>query len=129
MKRLTPILAGVALAVVTAGVALRLSPNAALELLAVILAAAGAVYVGAALASGEARLVRLETAVFAFVFALALVGLWASATVLALGYLVHGLWDLVHHPRRAGAPAGAWYPPFCLVYDVLVGAFIFVRYA
>ncbi len=51
--------------------------------------------------------------------------LWAdSPLLLAAGYAAHGLWDLVHHPRGVTTPVRSWYPPFCVVFDVVLAVFI-----
>jgi hypothetical protein len=51
--------------------------------------------------------------------------LWAdSPLVLAAGYVAHAAWDAVHHPRALSTTVRRWYPPFCMVFDVAVAAFI-----
>lgn len=51
-------------------------------------------------------------------------GVWRSPWWLALGWVVHGSWDLLLHvpPGHAGVPA--WYPPACFAFDLAVGAWI-----
>jgi hypothetical protein len=66
----------------------------------------------------------METTTALVFFALALLGLWFSTRFLAIGYLLHGLWDLFHHPHRAGASAGPVFPPLCLAFDLVVGAYV-----
>lgn len=124
MRKLVPVLVGSLLALATAVAVTLLGKPRGPELLAAVLVAAAAVYPGAALAHGRRRVLLLETLLMIAFAACAILGLWYSYTLLALGYLAHGAWDLLHHPHRAGAPAGRWFPPLCLVYDLLVGAFI-----
>lgn len=127
MKRWTPGVTGLALAAITYGVVDRLlTGRQGSELLAAILVAAGAIYVGAALAQGGRRLVRLESLVGIGFVAYALLTLWYSPKLLGAGYIAHGFWDLLHHPYRVGARAGKWFPPFCLAYDVAIGLSILI---
>ena len=129
MRRWAPGLTGVALAAVTYVLVDRfLGYRQGLELLAAILVAAGVVYIGAALAHGGRRVLRLETIVGVGFAVWALLTLWYAPRLMGVGYIAHGFWDLLHHPHRVGARAGKWFPPFCLVYDVLVGLLILTRY-
>lgn len=60
--------------------------------------------------------------VFLFIGAVAL---WADSTLLlTAAYAAHAGWDLVHHPRAVSMPVRNWYPPFCVVYDIVCAAFI-----
>ncbi len=128
MKSRNALLIGSALAGVTLLLLSALPSQHGIALLAVILAAAAAVYAGSALAEAQKGVLQLETSVFIIVASTAVLGLWYSPLFLAVGYIGHGVWDALHHPHRIGAPAGAWFPPFCMVYDLIVGAFILVKY-
>ena len=116
-------LAGAFLAGCTVSLIMDLPRAKAIVLLAIVLGALAAVYVGAALATGRTpqRLVE-GLAAGAFV-ALATLGVWRSPLFLVVGYLAHGLWDLAHHQQGIPTRVTAWWPPFCLVYDwVMAGA-------
>jgi hypothetical protein len=52
----------------------------------------------------------------------------ASSVILALGYLGHGLWDLIHHRRAVDTVMPWWYVPFCVGYDFVVAIYVFVRF-
>ena len=52
----------------------------------------------------------------AFIGAAAAAYLYAPLAIPSL-YVLHGLWDMAHHPTSMPMPG--WYVPFCLVYDVL----------
>lgn len=121
-----PVVVGFALAAITVAAGSVAPRGLTVTVLGVILAGAAAVYPGAALHQGDARTMRIETAMWAVVAVTAVLGLWHDAGWLALGYLIHGLWDGLHHPRRVGAGAGRWFPPFCLVYDVVVAGYIWI---
>ena len=100
----------------------------AVEFLAAFLALTACVYFGSALSTGQAGTLVLETVVGLAVFAMALAGLWLSTGWVAAGYFVHGGWDVLHHPHRIGAKVIEWFPPVCLVFDWIVGAFILFRF-
>jgi hypothetical protein len=115
-------------AAVTAPVTL-FGRDRALDLLAIQLAAIGAIYAGFALV--DVRLsVQVTEIVGALVFfAVSAVGLWFSPLVLALAYLAHGAWDTVHHLGAVSTAIPRWYPSFCLGYDWLVAAYIWNRFS
>jgi len=107
--------------------ALIVSDRALLQFFAVQLGFIGGVYFGFAVAEGEAWGLLLEFNVAGAFLLLGAVALWAdSPTLLAAGYLAHGLWDLAHHPRAVRTPVQPWYPPFCVVFDLVVAAFVLV---
>lgn len=100
----------------------------ALDLLSAVLVAASAVYIGAALAGDDRSTLALElTAGIAFM-AVALLGRWYAAAVLAWGYLAHGAWDVLHHRGIAGAHTGRVFPVLCWVYDWAIAVVILVRF-
>ena len=123
-----PALVGAALALFTAGVVFALPDGSALAFLAILLAVIAGVYIGIGLMVSDRFLVTLETVVGVFFGFLALTGLLLSPAILALGYFLHGLWDLAHHPRYLRSPGPWWYKPLCLTYDWLVGVLIIIRF-
>ena len=54
----------------------------------------------------------------------ALVSVRQSAIVVGALWLLHGLYDLVHGRLIANAGVPVWYPVFCCVVDVVVGAYV-----
>lgn len=128
MRVWKPALLGLLLALATAVAVALLGRPRGPELLAAVLAAAAAVYPGAALAHGRRGTLLMETVAMIAFAAVALLGLWHSLTLLAFGYFGHAGWDLLHHPRRIGAEAGSAFPPFCLVYDIAIGLLILAIY-
>jgi hypothetical protein len=44
-----------------------------------------------------------------------------STALLGAGFLAHGGWDWLHHNDRGPTHVRAWYPPFCVVADVVIG--------
>ena len=117
---------GLILALVTLVALQALPRNKSLDVLAMILVAAAAVYVGSALVSGDTMTLAIEVGLAAVFFVVALLGRWYLLPVLAGGYVAHGLWDLAKHRFRLGADAGAKYPLACWVYDWIVAAVILI---
>lgn len=93
----------------------------------VSLAVIGAIYMGFAFADGRLSIMIIElTAATAFVV-LALFGLWIAPLFIAVGLVLHGLWDIAHRPRGITTRLPTWYPPFCAAYDfVFAGVFLFL---
>ncbi len=126
--RTLPLFAAVVLAIPTMGIDLVLPDQQARALLTVLLAAIAGIYVGFALMDGRPHIVVLEASIALAFVLLATLGAQASLLVLAMGYIGHGVWDLVHHPNYVPTRLVAWYPPFCALYDWLIAAFILVRF-
>ena len=120
--------AGLAL-VMVAPIWLFLSKEAGFDSLAVQLGFVGGVYFGFSVAQGSVSELLIEFfQAGAFMFAAVLALGTDSPGVLAGGYLAHGVWDALHHPRAVTTPVRGWYPPFCAVFDVVVAAFVLVRF-
>ena len=47
---------------------------------------------------------------------------------LGVGLVLHGIWDIAHHPNAINTKVPAWYPPLCAVYDFLLAG-VFFAYA
>jgi hypothetical protein len=93
---------------------------------AVLLAIIAGAYIGFAANDGRHSANIIEFLVSIGFGILAIVGLALSPLLIAGGYVAHGIWDLLHHHHGPHADTPAWYIPFCVVYDVIVGAFLFV---
>ena len=116
---------GLALSVLMLTPLLFLSKLAGMQFLAVQVAFIGAVYFGFAVADGRLTPLLVEFAVAGVFLFGAAVALWAdSPVVLACAYAAHAAWDLTHHPRAVAMPVRSWYPPFCVVYDLVCAAFV-----
>ena len=96
-------------------------PQPARQAIALFLAFTACVYAGAMLAERPPALViALELVISAVVFTLAAVGLRASTSALAAGYVLHGFWDLLHRPSAVPTRVAAWFPPLCAGFDFVV---------
>jgi len=116
---------GVAFALAAVGVSWLLGPTRGRGLLAVLLAAAAAVYVGATLGDQPGS-AGLATAALVGFGALAIWGL-ERADVLAFGWLAHGVWDLLHVMGGLVSGVPFWYEVACLVADPLIAGFLFYQ--
>jgi hypothetical protein len=96
----------------------------ALNGLALFLALTACVYPGALLAQKARPWVAVaETGVGATVFVCAWIGVAHDPLWIAIGYLVHGVWDWTHHVNRVPMRVAAWFPPLCAAFDVVVAAY------
>jgi hypothetical protein len=103
-------------------------PQPARQIIALVLAFTACTYAGALLAqeASPPASVVAELLVAAVVLALAVVGLRASTTSLAAGYLLHGVWDLLHHPRGVPTRVVRWFPPACAAFDFVVAVALLI---
>jgi hypothetical protein len=102
-------------------------PQPARQLIALFLALTAGVYCGALLAqSVPSHFVALELAITGAVFACAVVGLRASTPYLAAGYVLHGAWDLLHHPNAVPTRVSRWFPPMCAAFDFVVAVALLI---
>jgi hypothetical protein len=62
------------------------------------------------------------------IFTFASLGLLYSPYWLVLGYILHGVWDILHHPKIIQTKVIKWFPPFCAVVDFIVGIYIYISY-
>lgn len=96
---------------------------------AVIVAMVYGVYFGFAIKGGTARNLVTEGVFIVVGLATAVLALKLGPVWLAVGLVLHGVWDILHHPRRVlvgtqGVPR--WYVPFCAVYDITAAVAIIV---
>jgi hypothetical protein len=120
-----PGITGALILVLVTVAALQVLPGEqALDVLSAVLVAAGAVYIGAALAGNDSSTLALEIIAGTAFITVAVVGRWYSPAILAWGYFAHGAWDFIHHREIAGAHAGKVFPVLCWVYDWIIAAVI-----
>ena len=97
-----------------------------LQLFAVFLAYTSCVYAGTALASGKQPWLAIEGLFSLAILACAWLGLIGSPLWISLGYGLHGLWDLAHHPKAISTKVVRWFPPLCAVFDFVVAIYVLV---
>jgi hypothetical protein len=44
--------------------------------------------------------------------------------MLALGYIAHGVYDVIHHQLFINSGAPLWWPEFCGTVDILIGVYL-----
>jgi hypothetical protein len=119
-----PFAGGIVAALVNIAITSRLPAKKAAEFYNLFMAATAAVYIGSALAAGNANTLVLEIVLSAALFALALAGQWSSLKFTALAFLAHGTWDLLHVTMSLGANAGPDFPVVCVAYDWLIAGYL-----
>lgn len=124
---LRAVIAGIASGALTAWLAWSPLIPDPLAFHSVALAIIGAIYLGFALSDGRLSIMLVELFVGTGFIVFALLGLWWAPAFLAVGLILHGLWDLVHRPGWVATRIPRWYPPFCAAYDfVFAGVFLFL---
>ena len=94
---------------------------------AAILVAIAFIYVGFSLKDNPVRLIILESGMALVFYFLAIIGYTRNSFLIALGIILHGVWDIAHHngfPVSTDTP-GYW-PPFCLTVDIIDGFYFLV---
>ncbi len=121
---LVPVIAGFVLALPFLPL-FSMHPDGAFDLLALLLAFTGGIYLGAALNGGRRGRLAFEAAFGGLMVVFGLLALFWSPLWLALGVVLHGVWDLVHHTGAVEHGVRRWFPPFCAAWDWAVAAMIF----
>ena len=89
---------GIVFSLLTISFLLMFPKQKTLELLVVILTIIASIYLGFALSDGRRKEIIIEISAMIFFIALAVLGMWISPYFLIAGYLLHGLWDIIHNP-------------------------------
>jgi hypothetical protein len=112
---------GVLLAVVVALFAHAVGYDRDRSFYAVVLTVVGSLYPLFAVMAGAHKLIP-EVAFFAVFAALAAGGFLTSLWIVAVGLLLHGVFDFIRHAYVAAPGAPEWWPAFCGAYDVVAAA-------
>jgi hypothetical protein len=98
--------------------------------LGALLAGIGFVYLGFAISDGRTSAILIQaTSALVFLW-VAIIGIHQeSDLVLGLGFLGHGAWDALHHEGHGWTKVRTYWPPFCAVADVVIGAAILTSIA
>ncbi len=118
------LIVGIVAACLTAVLTAKLSGSKKRDFYTAFMAATASVYIGSALAGGDLKTLVLETAIAAALFAVTLAGQWRSVKYIAIAFLLHGTWDILHSAKGLGANAGASFPILCVAYDWVIAGFI-----
>jgi hypothetical protein len=94
---------------------------------AVVLIISATYYVLFALMAGSLRAMIIESLVMTTFVLFAGVGFRLNPWLIVAGFAAHGTLDLVHGLLISNPGVPAWWPPFCMAYDV-VAAGVYARY-
>jgi hypothetical protein len=81
-------------------------------------------YVLFAVTGGTARALIVESVILAGFIAAAAFGFKFNQWIVAAGLMGHGVLDFFHADIIANAGVPAWWPSFCLAYDVCAGGYL-----
>jgi len=117
---------GVGLAALAAVALTVLPAEKRIDLAAMLMMLIASIYIGFGIADGDPRHLLVEIAGAVVFGGVTMLGLWVSPYWLVAGLVLHGFYDLVHHPEAIQTPIKDWYPPFCAVVDWLVGGYLLI---
>jgi hypothetical protein len=122
MKRHLPGMAvGLALGLLSNAFAFALGEGEAFVYRGILLAGIAWVYFGFAVADGRRSAIAIQAIAALVFFNVAFIGAREeSELLLGLGFLAHAGWDWLHHDGHGPTAVRSWYPPFCVVADVVI---------
>jgi hypothetical protein len=77
-----------------------------------------------AVMGGSTHALVLESLAVTAFLAAAATGFRRSLWVVVVALVTHGVFDLTHATLVDNPGVPAWWPPFCLAYDVMAGAYL-----
>ena len=114
--------AGLAAGLAAVAFAALLPDTVAYVYLGAQLAGVGWVYFGFGVADGRASAIAVQVLSASVFLTIGFLGAYHQSTLLlGIGFLAHGGWDWVHHNDHGPTHVRTWYPPFCVVVDVVIG--------
>lgn len=122
------IVAGILLALLLIKTFIMFTSPIAYQLFALFLGFTACTYLGAALSDTRLKWISVEFAMSMLFFTFAALGLIYSPIWLASGFILHGLWDTLHHPKMIKTKIIKWFPPLCAIFDIIVAVFILTFY-
>ncbi len=84
------------------------------------------IYVGFAALDGRRSKLIIEGLVAVAFTTASIYAFLLNPPFIALIYISHGLWDVVHHSHGIDLKMPYWYVRFCVAYDVLAGAGLWI---
>lgn len=118
------IMAGVLLALLVIRMFYTFTMPVSYQLFTLFLAYAACVYLGAALSDSRPLWISIEFIMSLVFFQMAILGITHSSIWVAFGFFLHGIWDMLHHPKLIKTSVVKWFPPLCAVFDWIVAVFI-----
>jgi hypothetical protein len=77
-----------------------------------------------AILAGGGLVLSVETVVFLVFAGVSLIGFRTNLWIVATALLGHGVFDLIHGHLVANAGVPAWWPMFCMAYDVVAAGYL-----
>jgi hypothetical protein len=116
---------GVVQATILGGLFFLIGARRSLWLAAALLVVAGLLYVKFAVSAGRMDALPLEIAGTSLTLIVATAGMVRrSPPILAIGWMLHPVWDVTFHTRGLGSYAPDGYVIACIGFDVVLAAFI-----
>ena len=85
------------------------------------------IYVGFSLKGNPVSSIVLEILVALVFYLIAVIGYSKNNSLIAYGIVLHGIWDILHHNASfVKTDIPTYYPIFCLIADLLLGAYFFL---
>ncbi len=115
---------GIVLALSTAGLARLVGFDRDRVFYPTVLVIIASYYVLFAVMGGSTRALIIESIVMTAFVAVAVAGFKFNIWLVVAALAGHGIFDLVHGYLITNPGVPAWWPPFCLAYDVVVAAVV-----
>jgi len=119
---------GIVFSIVIILVSILLSKYFSYKLIAAtILVSIGFIYVGFSLKNNSASAIVLEVSAALVFYFLAILGYVKNYSLIAIGIILHGVWDIMHHDQlivKTDVPS--FWPVFCITIDIITGIFFWI---
>jgi len=122
------ILSAIATAFIVITFTILLSGHFSGKLIAVtILCSIAFIYVGFSLKANTISSIALEITVTLAFYLIAIVGYARNTVLIAVGILLHGVWDILHHSALlVTTDIPAYWPLYCLATDIILSVYFFL---
>lgn len=105
-----------------------LSYYKAMDFFAVLLVLISGCYLGFGFADGRREKLMQEAMIAAVITALVLIAMWKMLWLIAVAYVAHAVWCLLHYPLSIGARLPKKYALLFSMFDIGIAAFLFIRF-
>ena len=105
-----------------------LSYYKAMDFYAVLLAIVAGSFLGFGLADGRRDRIVLEAGVSVGILGLILLAMWKMLWLIAVGYVVHAVWSVLHFSLAIGARVPKKFALLYVLFDGAIAVFLFVRF-
>jgi len=119
-----PYLAGIVLAVTVSGLATLIGLDRDRAFYPTVLVVIASYYVLFAVMGGSGHALAVETLVMTGFLLVAMFGFKKNLWLVVAALAAHGIFDLLHGHVVANPGVPAWWPAFCLTYDITAAAFL-----